>query len=95
MEGVRPLAPGLWESLRAEADNVVGAPGCAIAIGHRALDRLTVADRTVRETLRLHPAGGRQPPTRWRSFQDPPTHLTGAEGSHVTRVSEEMASKVR
>jgi cytochrome P450 len=46
------LAPGLWDRLRAEADAVlVGAPD------ESTLARLDLANRTMRETLRLHPAG--------------------------------------
>lgn len=52
------LAPDVWEALRAEADEVLGAPGDGQApADHHTLNRLEVADRVVRETLRLHPAG--------------------------------------
>lgn len=52
------LAPDVWEALRAEADEVLGAPGDGHATAdHHTLNRLEVADRVVRETLRLHPAG--------------------------------------
>jgi len=52
------LAPGIWAELRAEADEVLGAPGRDLdAVDHGTLSRLVVADRVVRETLRLHPAG--------------------------------------
>ena len=52
------LAPDIWAALRAEADEVLGAPGNDVdAIDHRVLSQLVVADRVVRETLRLHPAG--------------------------------------
>ena len=52
------LAPDVWEALRAEADEVLGAPGDGHApADHHTLNRLRVADRVVRETLRLHPAG--------------------------------------
>jgi cytochrome P450 len=52
------LAPNIWEALRAEADDVLGAPGHDhAAVDHRTLNRLEVAGRVVHETLRLHPAG--------------------------------------
>ena len=52
------LAPGTWERLRAEADEVFGAPGAAAgAPDHMTLARLDFANRVMRETLRLHPAG--------------------------------------
>ena len=52
------LAPDIWAALRAEADEVLGAPGHDdAAADHRVLNRLELADRVVRETLRLHPAG--------------------------------------
>lgn len=46
--------PGLWELLRAEADRVLDGDSPPDA---GALARLELADRVVRETLRLHPAG--------------------------------------
>lgn len=47
------LAPGLWDRLGAEADAAFGeAPW-----DHRLLGRLDLADRVMREVLRLHPAG--------------------------------------
>jgi cytochrome P450 len=52
------LAPEIWAALRAEADAVLDAPGdnhCGA--DHRTLNALDVANRVVRETLRLHPAG--------------------------------------
>ena len=52
------LAPDIWAALRAEADEVLGAHGHDdAAADHRMLNRLELADRVVRETLRLHPAG--------------------------------------
>lgn len=49
------LTPGLWDRLRAEADEVLGsAPS---APDDQTLARLDLASRTMRETLRLHPAG--------------------------------------
>jgi len=49
---------GLWQSLRDEADVVLGPTGASD--GHTdptLVSRLVVADRVMRETLRLHPAG--------------------------------------
>ncbi|MBT8493360.1 MAG: cytochrome P450 [Deltaproteobacteria bacterium] len=51
------LAPDVWEALRAEADVVLGAPGEERVFDHTTLNRLEVAGRVVKETLRLHPAG--------------------------------------
>lgn len=54
------LAPGLWSRLREEADRVLGplgAPGGRPVPDARTLADLDLADRTMRETLRLHPAG--------------------------------------
>ena len=51
------LAPDIWDALRAEADLVLGPPGDQRVFDHTTLNRLEVADRVVRETLRLHPAG--------------------------------------
>lgn len=51
------LAPDIWDALRAEADIVLGAPGDQRLFDHTTLKRLGVADRVVKETLRLHPAG--------------------------------------
>jgi cytochrome P450 len=52
------LTPGVWSALRGEADEVLGAPGEGRApADHHTLTRLALADRVVRETLRLHPAG--------------------------------------
>lgn len=51
------LAPGLWAHLRDEADQVLGPLGSPDAPGPAELRRLDLADRVMRETLRLHPAG--------------------------------------
>ena len=47
------LTPGLWDRLRAEADNVFDGSRPDDA----SLARLDLANRTMRETTRLHPAG--------------------------------------
>ena len=47
----------LWRRLREEADEVLGDPDSGSAPGDDELSRLDLAARTVRETLRLHPAG--------------------------------------
>jgi cytochrome P450 len=52
------LHSGLWDRLGAEADTVLGAPGGSAAPDDRSLAALTLADATMRETLRLHPASG-------------------------------------
>lgn len=49
--------PGLWDRLGAEADAVLGAVGDGRGPDHTTLAALDLADRTVRETLRLHPPG--------------------------------------
>lgn len=51
------LEPGLWDRLRDEADAVFGRPGERADPDHTTLARLELADRVMRETLRLHPAG--------------------------------------
>ncbi len=51
------LEPALWERLRDEADAVLGQPGDLDDPDHTTLARLELADRVMRETLRLHPAG--------------------------------------
>jgi len=54
------LAPGLWQRLRAEADAVLGPVGQSddrAAFDHEHLAALTLANRVMRETLRLHPPG--------------------------------------
>jgi cytochrome P450 len=48
---------GLLASLRAEADRVYGPIGSGPAPDEQSLRRLELADRTMRETTRLHPAG--------------------------------------
>jgi cytochrome P450 len=55
------LAPGLWARLGEEADAVLGPPGATATVDHSHLARLDLADRTMRETLRLHPAGALSP----------------------------------
>nr|MDQ3294057.1 cytochrome P450 [Actinomycetota bacterium] len=55
------LQPGLWDRIGAEAEEVLGTPGKAIAIDHSHLARLDLAARTMREALRLHPAGAISP----------------------------------
>ena len=47
------LEPGLWSNLGSEAD----AAFADRPIDHQVLTRLGLADRVMRETLRLHPAG--------------------------------------
>ena len=52
------LEPGTWKSLRAEADEVLGLPDTdTSAADFATLGRLELAERVMRETLRLHPAG--------------------------------------
>ena len=52
------LEPAVWSQLRAEADDVFGPSGTAeVVVDHTLLNRLGVAERVMRETLRLHPAG--------------------------------------
>ncbi|MCC5950809.1 MAG: cytochrome P450 [Acidimicrobiia bacterium] len=53
------LRPGVWERLRNEADSVLGPLDVdeRPAPGPEQLRALTLADRVVRETLRLHPPG--------------------------------------
>ena len=51
------LSPGLWARLRAEADDVFGPPGGTAGYDETTLARLELAERTMRETTRLHPAG--------------------------------------
>jgi cytochrome P450 len=51
------LEPGLWRRLRTEADDVFGPLTSAPVADHRALARLELATRVMRETTRLHPAG--------------------------------------
>jgi cytochrome P450 len=50
------LAPGTWERLRAESDAVFGPDG-AVSPDASTLARLDVANRVMREAMRLHPAG--------------------------------------
>jgi cytochrome P450 len=51
------LTPGLWDRLRAEADEVFGPLGSRIAPDDMTLAGLDLANRVMRETTRLHPAG--------------------------------------
>jgi len=52
------LAPDTWKALRAEADEVFGPPDVEPRdLDHTPLSALDYADRVMRETLRLHPAG--------------------------------------
>jgi cytochrome P450 len=51
------LTPGLWARLRAEADEVLGPPGGSPPPDEQTLAGLELADRVMRETTRLHPAG--------------------------------------
>lgn len=55
------LTPGLWDRLRAEADEVLGPAGTSSIPDETTLARLDLANRTMRETLRLHPAGALSP----------------------------------
>ena len=56
------LAPDLWDAIAAEAAEVLGAPQQEASAHDRAtLGRLTLADRVMRETLRLHPPGALTP----------------------------------
>ncbi|MFT6812855.1 MAG: cytochrome P450 [Ilumatobacter sp.] len=48
---------GLWAALRSEADSVLGVVGAA-PLDNSALTALDVAHRTMRESLRVHPASG-------------------------------------
>lgn len=53
------LEPGLWDRLRAEADEVYGPPGAGDATPPEdsTPGRLDLAQRVMKETTRLHPAG--------------------------------------
>ena len=52
------LTPGVWERLRTEADAVLGPlDGGRATADADTLARLVFANRVMRETLRLHPAG--------------------------------------
>ena len=52
------LSPDVWQRVRDEADAVLGsAIGSASQVDAAALARLEYTHRTVRESLRLHPAG--------------------------------------
>lgn len=69
------LAPDIWAALRAEADLVLGTPGEQRTFDHTTLNQLEVADRVVKETLRLHPAGVISPE------KQPATSTSSATGS--------------
>lgn len=49
--------PDLWDRLASEADAVLGKVGDGPAPDHTTLAALDLADRTLRESLRLHPPG--------------------------------------
>jgi cytochrome P450 len=51
------LTDGLWARLRAEADDVLGAVGSRVRPDDLTLAALDLANRVMRETTRLHPAG--------------------------------------
>jgi len=51
------LSPGLWSRLRAEADQTLGPSNVRSNHDEHSLAQLDLAERTMRETLRLHPAG--------------------------------------
>jgi hypothetical protein len=51
------LAHGLWDRLRVEADATFGAIEAGPTADETTLARLDLANRVMRETLRLHPAG--------------------------------------
>ena len=58
--------PGLWDALAAEADAALGTgptpgPTPGPVPDHTSLARLAIAERTMREALRLHPAGAISP----------------------------------
>jgi cytochrome P450 len=48
----------LWQRLRHEADSVLGPPGTPSNADDTSLSALSLASRTTRESLRLHPASG-------------------------------------
>ncbi|HMJ77028.1 MAG TPA: cytochrome P450 [Iamia sp.] len=58
-----PLAPGLWDALGADAEAALGSVGDRTSPppDHTSLARLAIAERVMRETLRLHPAGALSP----------------------------------
>ncbi len=51
------LSAGLWSRLRVEADEVFGPSGSGATADEHTLSRLELANRTMRETTRIHPAG--------------------------------------
>lgn len=50
--------PGLWQRLRDEADTVFAASDAGAGPNDQTLSALDLANRTMRESLRLHPASG-------------------------------------
>ena len=50
--------PNLWQRLRDEADTVFGRPAIDVPADDQTLAALDLAHRTMRESLRLHPASG-------------------------------------
>ena len=50
--------PNLWQRLRQEADNAFGPPAEQRDLDDETLASLRLANRTMRESLRLHPASG-------------------------------------
>jgi cytochrome P450 len=69
--------PALWQRLRAEADDVFGPVGDTATLDAHGLARLDLANRVMRETTRLHPAGVLSPREAVR-------HLT-LGGHHIAR----------
>lgn len=56
------VAPGVWDQLGIEADDVLATPRADRSpADHETLAHLELADRVMRETLRLHPAGALSP----------------------------------
>jgi cytochrome P450 len=51
------LTPGLWSRLRTEADEVYGPVDAPTHANESVLAQLDLANRVMRETTRLHPAG--------------------------------------
>jgi cytochrome P450 len=49
--------PGLWDALGDEADATLGDPGGTTPVDPSVVGSLRLVDRTVRESLRLHPPG--------------------------------------
>jgi hypothetical protein len=80
---VATTTEGLWDRLAREADEVLGPPGTAVPPDHAVLTRLELADRVVRETLRLHPAGSFAPRDGGRRGGRGPPHPQGHPGPAV------------